>query len=257
MDINVILNGILPVVFGLVGIALIVFVIELIKIMKVTRSMIEDVKPKLDKTMANVEEMTTSITPVMDKVEPMVDSLQLTVDSVNLEMMRVDQILEDVTDITDAASSATAAVDNITNAPINAVNNVATRVRSVFGSKNASNESAKLAEQRVAVARALEDYKAAEQKEAAKADDAKGAPKKVGDKAREADGGRADAPLDGGEASDGDNADSGFEPIDTESMATDGFPNSYVKKFEEGSEPVIDPKVIAESPFFEEESDAD
>ena len=232
MDINVILNGIIPVVFGLVGIALVVLVLELVKILKVTRATLEDMQPKLDATMANVQQMTTDIVPTVAKIEPMVDSLQLTVDTINLEMMRVDQILEDITDITDAASSATAAVDNITNAPLNAVNNVASRVRSAFGGKSASQESAQLAEQRKAVAQALEEYKAAEKKEADKATD--------GDAAANAG---AERPA--------------VKPLTPDEQPNPDVPDSYVRKFEEGSEPVIDPKIIAESAFFEEGSDAE
>ena len=165
MDVNSILFALL-IVAGIVAlVALAVLFLELVKMIKVARQKVED----LDQTLKNVESMTTSLTPAMTRVDPLMERITLTVDSVNLEMMRVDQILEDLTEITDTASSATTAVDNIASAPVKAVSSVATKVKNKLGAKSASDESAQLAEQRVAVARALEDYKAAEAKEAAKA----------------------------------------------------------------------------------------
>ena len=218
MDIIGVLNILLPVVFILVGVALIVFVVELIKTLRVAQGTIN----KLGPTLKNVENITTNIQPTLAKVDPLMDRVQLTVDSVNLEMMRVDKILEDVTVITDAASAATTAVDNIANAPLKAVNNVANRVKSVFSGKGASEESAQLAEQRVAVAQALEDYKATEKKDAEKTEHVKN--ESVSQKENEV----------------------------VESSA----PKSYVQ-VEEGAELVIDPEVIAESPFFNESADAE
>ena len=171
MDVNGVLNIALPVVFICVGIALIVFIVELIKVLKLARTTIVDTTEQLAPTLKNVEDITTNIQPTLAKIDPLVDRVQLTVDSVNLEMMRVDQILEDVSEITDSASSATAAVDNITSAPLKVVGNVADRVKTALGSKDSSDESAQLAEQRVAIAQALEEYKAAEEKDAKKSEE--------------------------------------------------------------------------------------
>ena len=224
MDIAGIVNIILPIVFCLVGVALIVFLIELVKVLKTTRNTVENLGP----TLKNVEDITTNIQPTLAKVDPIMDRVQLTLDSVNLEMMRVDQILEDVAEISDTASTATAAVGDITNAPLKAVNSVTDRFRHAFGKKDASDESAQLAEQRVAVAQALEEYKEAEVK------DAKAAAKA----ARSAQIEEA-APAHAAEAA----------------PSTDA-PKSYVKESSDGTEPVIDPKVIAESSFFDEGPDA-
>lgn len=218
MDINGVLNIILPIVFIAVGIALIFFVIELIKIVRTANSAIAGITKKVDPLLDNVNTITEDIQPAIKKIDPLMDRVQLTVDSVNLEMMRVDAILEDVSDITEAASSATAAVDNITNAPLQAVNNVASRFRNVIGGKSASAEAAQLAEQRVAVAQALENYKAAEE-------NAQPSSKAEPDEKPE------DAPAKPANSID------------------DGSPVP-------GAEPVIDPKVIAESPFFDDEPDA-
>ena len=125
-----IVNMLPAIVFSLVGVALIVLLIEVIKFVKVTRETVVNIKPNVEVTMQNVETLSTDIQPTLAKVDPMMDSLQLTVDAVNLEMMRVDQILEDVSEITEAASSATSAVDTITNAPVKAVTGVASKMRS-------------------------------------------------------------------------------------------------------------------------------
>lgn len=53
----------------------------------------------------------------MGRVDPLVERLSLTVDAANLELMRVDQILEDVTQITDSVSKAAGAVDTVTERP--------------------------------------------------------------------------------------------------------------------------------------------
>ena len=185
MQINDILNIALPIVLIVVGIALVVFIIELIKIVKVARVTLTDTKTHLDPMMANFEEMTESIKPAVAKVDPLVDRVQLLVDAVNLEMMRVDEILEDVSQISDSASSAAGAVDSITNAPLKAVTNVTSRVRTALNPKSSSAESAQIAEhaeQRASeapasetpaaakhndsVARALADFYAAEAEDA-------------------------------------------------------------------------------------------
>ena len=144
MDINMILGAVLLAVFIVVGIALAVLLFELVKFIKRATTTVNN----LDPTLKNVETMTTDAVPAVAKIDPLMDRVQLTVDSLNLEMMRIDQILEDLTEITDAASSATAAVETVTNAPISAVNNVAARVKGAIGSKSASRESVDLADQR-------------------------------------------------------------------------------------------------------------
>ena len=208
MDINGVVNLILPIVFSLVGVALIVLLVELIKMMKVARQKVEDLGP----TLKNVEEMTESVKPAVAKIDPLMDRVQLTMDSVNLEIMRVDKILEDVGEISNTAVSATAAVDNITNAPLKAVSNVAERVRNAFGGRGASQESEQLAEQRVAVARALEDYREAEKREASQAKKGK----------REQKPQNAPAQMGSYEEATAD------------------------------TEPVIDPDALADSPFFDD-----
>lgn len=148
--------------FICVGIALVVLLIELIKLVKMARVKVDDVMTKVDPMLDNARVMTDDLKPAVKKVDPLMDRTLLTLDAVNLEMMRVDEILEDVSQMTDAASNATVAVETITSAPVKAVSNVTTRVRSKLGPKDASEESTELDAKISEVAKALEDYKAAQ-----------------------------------------------------------------------------------------------
>ena len=158
MDINMILT----VVFICVGIALIVFLIELVRTVRSARTTIDNVQKQLEPTLAHVEQITNEIKPAIAKVDPLMDRVSLTIDAANLEMMRVDQILEDDTAITDTASNAIEAVDNVANAPLELMNSVSTKVRSVLKPKAASDEAQMLEQQRVAAAKALDELRAAE-----------------------------------------------------------------------------------------------
>lgn len=134
-----ILNIILPIVYILVGCALVWFVIELALTVKKARSTVEDLQP----TLQNIETAVTDIQPTIKKIDPLMDRVTLTVDSVNLEMMRVDEILEDVSKITGSVSKTVQTVDTVTSAPIDLVNNVTKKVRAKLRPKYASNESVK------------------------------------------------------------------------------------------------------------------
>lgn len=141
MDIMQILNVALPVVYVLVGLALIWFLIELVQFLKTTRKTMVDLKKQVDPTLAHVETITASLEPVVARVDPLVERVSLTVDAANLEIMRVDQILENVTDITEGVSSAVDAVDTAANAPMKLVNSASEKVRGVFKARKASDES--------------------------------------------------------------------------------------------------------------------
>lgn len=158
MDVNMILT----VVFICVGIALIAFLIELVRTVRSARTTIDNVQKQLEPTLAHVEQITNEIKPAIAKVDPLMDRVSLTIDAANLEMMRVDQILEDVTAITDTASNAVEAVDNVANAPLELMNNVSSKVRKVLKPKAASDEAQMLEQQRVAAAKALDELRAAE-----------------------------------------------------------------------------------------------
>lgn len=141
MDISQILDIAVPVVYVLVGIALIWFLVELVKFLRNTTKTVTDMKAQLDPTLVHVENITAALEPVVARVDPLVERVSLTIDAANLEIMRVDQILENVTDITESVSSATDAIDTAANAPMKFVNSATEKVRGVFKARKASDES--------------------------------------------------------------------------------------------------------------------
>lgn len=137
----VVFDIILPIVYALVGAALIWLLVELVITIKKVRTKALDTIDELQPTIDNVQKMVNDIQPTVKKVDPLVDRVTLTVDTVNLEMMRVDEILEDVSQITGSLTKTVNVVDNVTSAPVDLVNSVTKRVRSKFRPKYASDES--------------------------------------------------------------------------------------------------------------------
>lgn len=155
MEIAQILNIALPVVYVLVGIALVWLLFELVVTMRRTRKTIKNVEKQLEPTLKNVENITASANQMMDdlnptiaKVDPLVERVALTVDAANLELMRVDKILEDVGEITDTVSSTAQTVDAVTSAPLDLINKVSSGVRNAFKPHRASEESIGLGEKK-------------------------------------------------------------------------------------------------------------
>lgn len=146
MDATSVLNIVLPIVFIIVGIVLIWLLVELAKTVKTTRQAVDDLQTKVVPTLEHVDKITNDLQPAVTKVDPMMERLALTVDAVNLELMRVDQILEDVNDVTGSLSKTTNAIDNVTSAPLNLVNSMTERVRGALKSSKPSDESIALAE---------------------------------------------------------------------------------------------------------------
>lgn len=136
-----VLDIILPIVYAVVGLALVWLVVELVVTVRKVRGKAVTAIDELEPTVKNIEAMVGDIQPTVKKIDPLVDRVTLTVDSVNLEMMRVDEILEDVSQMTGAVSKTLTAVDNVTSAPVDIVNSVTKKVRSKFRPKYASDES--------------------------------------------------------------------------------------------------------------------
>lgn len=84
---------------------------------------------RVRKTLDGVDE-------TVKKADPLIDHATLTVDAVNLEIMRLDQILEDVEQVTDTASNAVDAVDTVVNAPREIATSVADFVRGSVKDRN-------------------------------------------------------------------------------------------------------------------------
>ena len=122
MDFGQILNILLPIVYIVVGVALVWFVVELALTFRKTRQTVTEVQKQLAPTLDHVERITAQLEPVSAKVDPLVDRVSLTVDAANLEIMRVDQILEDVSQITDSVTKTVDTVDSVASAPLDLVN---------------------------------------------------------------------------------------------------------------------------------------
>jgi uncharacterized protein YoxC len=147
---DILIDIVLPAVFIVVGIALIWFVIELVVTLRRTRAQVGQTLDTLNPTLENVKQLTDELKPVVQNVDPLVQRVTLTVDAANLEIMRLDEILEDVSQITDAAQKATAAVEGITSAPMDVVTGVTKKVRAKIKPSYASKESRELGDKKVA-----------------------------------------------------------------------------------------------------------
>lgn len=122
-------------------IALAVVFVYVVLLLKRANDMIDkQVTPMLDDAKA----MTESLKPAMAQIDPLMDRINLTMDAANLEIMRVDEIMQDVSTITGQLADTSTTVNEITNVPLNAVNGVASKVRGVFKSRSASSSATAL-----------------------------------------------------------------------------------------------------------------
>jgi uncharacterized protein YoxC len=125
--------------------ALAVLFIYLVLLLKRANEMIDkQVSPMLD----DAKDMTESLKPAVAQIDPLMERVNLTMDAANLEIMRVDEIMQDVSVITDKLADTTTKANEVTNIPLNAVNGVASKVRGVFKGRGTSDASATLAAQK-------------------------------------------------------------------------------------------------------------
>lgn len=134
-----VVNMILLIVYIVVGVALVWFVVELALTIRKARGTVDDMQKQLEPTLANVQELT-------DDAKPIVERLSLTVDAVNLELLRVDDILQNVGGIAGTASKAVNTVDSVASAPLDIVNSLTKRVRDRFAPRRASDISKEMGE---------------------------------------------------------------------------------------------------------------
>lgn len=90
----------------------------------------QDALSRVNPVIDDVKELTESAKPLLGKADPLMDRITLSVDAVNLEIMRVDQILEDVNTITGNITRATDSLDTLSSIPLDLVTNVTTRIKS-------------------------------------------------------------------------------------------------------------------------------
>lgn len=134
MDINII-YCILIIVGICVGIALAWFLVELVMTIRKTRNKVDEIHEQLTPTIQNVEKITEKVQPAIDNVEPLIERVSLTIDAANLELMRADQILENVNVIAEGAANATTAVGNIASAPVDLINKAGQKIQGFIGGK--------------------------------------------------------------------------------------------------------------------------
>ena len=146
METEFISSVVLPVVFIVVGIALVWALVELIMFMRRTSKTIANIEDQVQPILADAKDITESLKPAVDRIDPLVERASLAVDAANLEIMRLDGILEDVNEITTTASQAVSAVDTVAQTPMRLVNDVSEKLRGAFRSKKASAESIALGE---------------------------------------------------------------------------------------------------------------
>lgn len=146
MDASVISGVVLPIVFIVVGVALVWALVELIMVLRRTRTTVETMEAEITPILKDVREITESVKPAADKVDPLVERVSLAVDAANLEIMRLDGILENVNEITETAASAANAVDVVANTPLRLVNTATEKLRDAFSGRRVSDESAYLAD---------------------------------------------------------------------------------------------------------------
>lgn len=158
MEFSEIIGIALPVVYVVVGVALVWLIVELVSTLRKTRKTVDDLRAQvepvlesanrmtadLEPAVKHVNQMAAQLEPAVAKVDPLMERVTLTVDAANLEIMRVDQILEDVTQITGTVSNTLDTVDTVTSAPLELVSSVTDRMRSKVKPRGASKESVNL-----------------------------------------------------------------------------------------------------------------
>lgn len=151
MDVGFISEVILPVVFVIVGIALVWAIVELVLVLRRTRKTVEtletSVKPIIDdvqKVAADAKEMTASIKPAIDASIPWSSVLRWPLMREFGNHAPSTAFWKTLCNYQFAAS-ATEAVDTVANAPLKIVNAASEKLREALSGKKASDESAKLA----------------------------------------------------------------------------------------------------------------
>ncbi len=117
-------------------IALTYFLVSLVKTISGTMTKVEplidetkEVLTEAKVTLGQARDALEKVAPALDRVDPLMERLTLTVDAANLEIMRVDQILDDVNTISGNVSKATESLDSITSVPLDALSSVTGKIR--------------------------------------------------------------------------------------------------------------------------------
>lgn len=119
----------IPVGIVLVCLAGVIALIALAYLFVVLSKTIKEAMFKVNPLLDNAQDLITDAKPLVKKADPMMDRITLTIDAANLEIMRVDQILEDVNTVTGNVAKASNSVDSITSAPLDAISNLTKKIR--------------------------------------------------------------------------------------------------------------------------------
>lgn len=122
-------EALIPVGIVLVCLAGVAALIALAYLFVVLSKTIKDAMFKVNPLLDNAQDLITDAKPLVKKADPMMDRITLTIDAANLEIMRVDQILEDVNTVTGNVAKASNSVDSITSAPLDALSALTKKIR--------------------------------------------------------------------------------------------------------------------------------
>jgi ABC-type transporter Mla subunit MlaD len=92
---------------------------------------LKETMAKVNPLIDEANEIVETLKPTMGKVDPIVDRVTLTIDAANLEIMRVDQLMEDLNVVTGNLAKASNSIDTITSTPLDVVAGVAGKIRNV------------------------------------------------------------------------------------------------------------------------------
>lgn len=143
-----IIEQILPWLYGLLALVVIWFVVELIITVRKSRVVVDDLQKSIDSAVSTINTVSAELEPALKKVDPLMDRVGLSVDALNLELLRIDEVMDDVKTMSSSAASATKSINSVASAPADLVNNVANKVRHRFGSKSASKTTLKIEEKK-------------------------------------------------------------------------------------------------------------
>ena len=139
-----IINNILPWLYGVIGLCLVWLIIELILMVRRSRETIKEAKNSLDSAVGDMNRVTNELMPALKKVDPLMDRVSLSVDAINLEILKLDEIVDDVKTMTSTAANASQSINSLTSAPVDFVAEVTDKIRRRFGPKAASNDSVRI-----------------------------------------------------------------------------------------------------------------
>lgn len=124
----------IPIGVCLLCLAGVVMLIALAYLFVVIAKTIKETMFKVDPMIDHCKEIVSDMRPVVKKIDPIMDRVTLTIDAANLEIMRVDQILEDVNTVTANVAKASNSVDTVTSVPLDAISSLTKKLRNRINS---------------------------------------------------------------------------------------------------------------------------